>query len=150
MNGATRVDGVEGMAPNRTHMKNKCLFIAIGTLLLAVLTASAQPSGAGAGEPTRTASQNSATKIERQLKLLTERLGLSCDQQSKIKPILLELQEALQKVMKDENLTPDERMENMRPLHERADQQIRRLLSDEQQKKLDQVESEPHPELHGE
>jgi ElaB/YqjD/DUF883 family membrane-anchored ribosome-binding protein len=88
-------------------------------------------------------------KVQQQLKLLTEKLNLTCDQQAKIKPILQELHDAMQRVMKDQGTTPDERMEKMRTWHERADKQIRKILSEEQQKKLDQLESEPHPELHG-
>jgi len=33
--------------------------------------------------------------------------------------------------------------------HEKADKKIREILNDDQKKKLDQLEQEPHPELHG-
>jgi Spy/CpxP family protein refolding chaperone len=133
-------------------MKNKHSFrlITTGTLILATLAAPTQQSAAGAcDEQTQHASQSGATKVEQHLKLLTEKLDLTRDQQAKVKPILQELNDAAEKVMKDESTTPDERMEKMRPLHERADKQIRKILSDEQQKKLDQFESEAHPEMHG-
>jgi len=37
----------------------------------------------------------------------------------------------------------------VRPWREKADKRIREILNDDQKKKLDQLEQEPHPELHG-
>jgi hypothetical protein len=46
-------------------------------------------------------------------------------------------------------MSGDERLRNVWPLRLKADKQIREILSEDQKKKLDQVEQEPHPELHG-
>jgi hypothetical protein len=87
--------------------------------------------------------------VEPQLKLLTEKLELSGEQQDKVKPILQELYDTTVKLVQDENMSRDERMNGVHTARLTADKKIRVVLSDDQKKKLDQVESEPHPELHG-
>jgi hypothetical protein len=37
----------------------------------------------------------------------------------------------------------------VRACREKADKKIREILNDDQKKKLDQLEQEPHPKLHG-
>ena len=137
-------------------MKNNCSFrlLTIGTLFIVALTAPAQqtaaaPGGADKDAPGRLASQGGAPKAEDQFKLLTGRLDLTGDQQAGIKPILQELQDATQKLLQDESMSPPERMDNVKTLRFQADKQIRKLLNDDQRSKLDQLEREPHPELHG-
>ena len=46
-------------------------------------------------------------------------------------------------------MSRDERMDNVRASRYKADRQVRKILNDDQKKKLDQLEQEPHPELHG-
>jgi Spy/CpxP family protein refolding chaperone len=46
-------------------------------------------------------------------------------------------------------MSPKERMTRIHAERLRADKRIRDVLTDEQKKMLDQVEQEPHPELHG-
>jgi Spy/CpxP family protein refolding chaperone len=137
-------------------MKNRYSFrlLTIGTMLIASLTAPAQqtatgPGGADNDGHAQRASQDGAPKVEPQLKMLTEKLDLTGDQQTRVKPILQELHDATQRVMKDESMSRDERLDHVKTSRYRADRQIREILNDDQKKKLDQVESEPHPELHG-
>jgi Spy/CpxP family protein refolding chaperone len=98
-----------------------------------------QGSGRGHAIPT----------AEEQLKLLSERLELTGDQQAKVKPILQELHDATQKFLQDESMSHDERMDNVRASHYKADRKVREVLNDDQKKKLDQLEQEQHAELHG-
>jgi Spy/CpxP family protein refolding chaperone len=93
--------------------------------------------------------QNSVPTAEQQMKVLEEKLDLSAEQQVKIKPILEQLQEAIRDIAEDQTLSRDERLAKARPHRLAADKKIREVLSAEQKKKLDQVEAEPHPELHG-
>ena len=83
------------------------------------------------------------------MKVLSEKLDLSGEQQLKVKPILQELNDATQRSVEKGNLSPEERKAYVRTAREKADKQIREVLIDDQKKKLDQLESEPHPELHG-
>jgi len=133
-------------------MKNKSLFrlLTIETLLIAALAATAPRAAAQTAVDKSESAQRGAPKVETQLKFLADRLDLAADQQAKLKPILQELHEALLKLLQNNAATEDERMDQMRTLRLRADKQIRKILSDDQQKKLDQLESEPHSELHGE
>jgi Spy/CpxP family protein refolding chaperone len=88
--------------------------------------------------------------VEPQLKLLTEKLSLTDEQQDKIKPILQELHDTSVKLVEEENMSRDERMNGIHTARLTADKKMRVVLNEGQKKKLDQVESEPHPELHGE
>lgn len=117
-----------------------------GTMLMFALTTVAQQTttssdahGGSGGVPT----------VQGHLKVLTEKLGLTGDQQAKIKPILQELHDATQKLMQDETMSRDERLDKVRPSREKADKKIREILNDDQKKKLDQLEQEPHSGLHG-
>jgi hypothetical protein len=129
---------------------NRFRVLAVGTVLAVAVTLFAQPGSGGAGsseaESSHRASQTNA--VDQHLKILTEKLGLTEDQQAKTKPILEEMHDGMVKVSHDESLSQDERMQQMKPLHEKADREIRAFLTDDQKKKLDDLESHPHPELH--
>jgi hypothetical protein len=87
--------------------------------------------------------------VDPQLKLLTEKLELTADQQDKLKPILQEMHDTTLRLVQDESMSRDERMGGIRAARYAADKKIRVVLSDDQKSKLDQLEAEPHPELHG-
>jgi Spy/CpxP family protein refolding chaperone len=87
--------------------------------------------------------------VEKHLKLLTEKLDLTGDQQAKIKPILQELHDTTQKLMRDERMSREERLDKVKPSREKADKKISEILNNDQQKKLDQLEQKPHSGLHG-
>ena len=84
-----------------------------------------------------------------QLKVLTQKLDLSVDQQSKVKTILQELRDASLKLMQDENSSHEALLRKVRPLRMNADKKVREILSDDQKKKLDQYLQGPHSEMHG-
>jgi hypothetical protein len=46
-------------------------------------------------------------------------------------------------------MSQEERMGKVRASREKADKKIREILNDDQKKKLDQLEHEPHSGLHG-
>jgi hypothetical protein len=52
--------------------------------------------------------------------------------------------DARQKVMQDGRLSAEAREEKQKALHDKADKQVRKFLNDDQKKKLDQLEQEPH------
>jgi Spy/CpxP family protein refolding chaperone len=126
---------------------NRIRLLAVGTMLMFSLTTVAQQAttsgdahgGKGGDVPT----------VEKHLKVLTEKLDLTGDQQAKINPILQELHDGTQKVMQDESMSREERLGHVRLWREKADKRIREILNDDQKKKLDELEQEPHPELHG-
>ena len=119
---------------------NRFRLLAIGTMMIFALTLVAQQTTRpGGGVPT----------VQGHLKVLTEKLALTGDQQTKVKPILQELHDATQKLEQDEGMSQEERMGKVRASREKADKKIREILNDDQKKKLDQLEHEPHSGLHG-
>jgi Spy/CpxP family protein refolding chaperone len=112
---------------------------AIGTVWMFALTIVAQQVVTSSGVPT----------AESQLKLFTAKLDLTTSQQAKIRPILQELQTGTENIVKEGNLSHDSILEKVGPLRLNADKKIREVLNDQQKKQLDQLEHEPHPELHG-
>ena len=119
---------------------NRFRLLAIGTMMMIALTVVAQQTTRpGGGVPT----------VQGHLKVLTEKLALTSDQQTKVKPILQELHDATQKLEQDESMSSEERMGKVRASREKADKKIREILNDDQKKKLDQLEHEPHSGLHG-
>ena len=128
--------------------------LAIGTLLMVALTAPAQqtatkPGGTDKEEHGQRGAQDGVPTVKTQLKVLTEKLDLTGDQQARMKPILQKLHDATQKLVQDKSLSREERLAKVRPQRYRADKQIREFLSDDQKKKLDQYLQGPHPEMHG-
>jgi hypothetical protein len=132
---------------------NRFRLVVVGmTLMFAQI--SAQQTNAGTtssdkqeqGQP---AGQSTAPEVDRHLKALSEKLGLSVDQQAKIKPILRQMLDARQKLMQDDSLSDEARGEKEKTLHDQADRQARKVLNDEQKRKLDELEQEKHPEMHG-
>ena len=129
---------------------NRFRVLAIGTLFAVAVSLSAQSAAGGPGTSESENSQHAAQSnpVDQHVKMLAEKLGLTDDQQAKAKPILQEMHDGMQKVSHDESLSQDERSQQMRPLFDKADRQIREFLTDDQKKKLDDLESNMHPELH--
>ena len=122
-------------------------------MLMFALTTVAQQTTTRPGGPAKGVSGDAhgggVPTVEKHLKVLSEKLDLTGDQQAKIKPILRELHGARQKLVQDESMSREQRLGNVRACREKADKKIREILNDDQKKKLDQLEQEPHPELHG-
>lgn len=97
----------------------------------------------------QTTPSSAAPTVQNQLRVLTEKLDLTRDQQTKIKPILDQLHEAAVKIMQDDSLSREERLAKARPWFYQTDRKIREVLNDDQKKKLDRYEQGPHPEMHG-
>lgn len=132
---------------------NRCrLLLSIGTTLIFALTAHAQHAGTNAGGSAKSVSGGayaSVPTVETQLKVLTEKLELTSDQQDKIRPILEDLHDATERLMQDKSLSREERLTKVRPERYKADERIRAALTEEQKKNLDEYEQGPHSEMHG-
>jgi len=103
-----------------------------------------------AENPPRQGDVNSGVpSVEHHLQFLSEKLDLSTEQQAQAKPILQEMHDASEKVMQDKRLSDQERTSKMRACHLRADTKLRKILSDDQKQKLDQLEQNAHMDLHG-
>ena len=128
---------------------NRIRLLAIGSMLLIAPGMLAQQT-APTGEPAKVAAQGVVRPyVGDQLKVLTQKLDLSVDQQPKVKIILQELHDASLKLMQDKSTSREELLSKVRPLRMNADKKIREILSDDQKKKLDQYLQGPHGEMHG-
>ena len=82
--------------------------------------------------------------VDQHLKMLSEKLGLTADQQDKARPVLQEMHDGTQKLEDDQSLTPDQRQAGMHALFMKSDKAVRVFLTDDQKKKLDDLEAEMH------
>ncbi len=131
---------------------NRFRLLAIATFLMLALTTVAQQVTTGSAAPAKGSSAGNHAIVpaaEVQLNFFTAKLDLTADQQQKMKPILHELHDATMKLVHDQGMSREDYNSKLRDSRYTADQKIRAILNDEQKKKLDQVEQEPHPELHG-
>src|SRR5207237_6688175 len=128
---------------------NRFRLLAIGSMLLIAPGVLAQQT-APTAEPAKGAAQGVVLPdVGDQLKVLTQKLDLSVDQQPKVKTILQELHDASLKLMQGESTSHDALLSKVRHLRMIADKKIREILSDVQKKKLDQYLQGPHAEMHG-
>ncbi len=122
---------------------NRIRLLAIGTVLLFALSTVAQQSTTSPD-----AHAAAAAPVEEHLKVLSQKLDLTADQQEKVRPILQEMHDGSQKLDDDQTLTPDQRQAGMKPLIMKADKEIREVLNNDQKQKLDELEAQMHPAPH--
>lgn len=66
---------------------------------------------------------DSLPTVEEQLKVLKEKLGLTAKQQAEVKPILQQLHDATENVMRDQSLSREERLAKVRPQRKKGRQE---------------------------
>lgn len=132
-------------------------YVALGTVLSLALTgalaAGAQENGGPAnavasGEHQQAPStQAQISSVEQQMRVFTEKLDLTADQQAKIRPIVQRLHDQMMKVAHDPSLSHEERVDRIQPEHMKAHEEFEQILTDEQKEKLQAYMQGPHPEL---
>lgn len=118
---------------------NRIRLLAAGTVLMFALSTAAQQSTTSPD-----AHAAAVAPVEQHLKMLSEKLALTADQQDKARPILQEMHDGSQKIDDDTSLTPDQRHAGMEPVFMKADKALREILTDDQKKKLDEMEAQMH------
>jgi Spy/CpxP family protein refolding chaperone len=129
---------------------NRFRLLAIGAMLVITFTVSAQSIPAAAGiadqpEQGQPAPQNSPAAVEQHLQAMSAKLDLTADQQAKLRPIVQQMMDDRQKLMQDSTLSNEARAEKEKALHEKAVKQARVFLNDDQKRKLDELQQQPHP-----
>lgn len=122
---------------------NRIRLLAIA-MLLCIGLASAAQQNSGNAAPHQPAQGTAASNTEEHLKMLSENLSLTADQQQKLRPIIQDMLDERQRLMHDESLSVEQREAKQRALHEKADREARKFLNVEQQKKLDELEAQHH------
>jgi len=82
---------------------------------------------------------------EQRLKRMTSDLNLTADQRAKVKPILEKEQKEMEALRTDSKLSPQEKREKFRGIHEASLNQIRPLLNDSQRKEFDSMQQQIGP-----
>jgi periplasmic protein CpxP/Spy len=78
---------------------------------------------------------------EGRLKMLTEKLNLTEDQQAKLKPILEDQSKQMKALHDDTSLAPADKQAKMKELHEWSTEKINAVLTPDQQAKWKQMKS---------
>lgn len=119
--------------------------LTIGTIILAALAMLAQQTST---QPAAKDAGNFPT-VDAQMKVLIQKLDLTAEQQSKIRPIMQELHDYSVKLMQDPSLSQQERLDKVRPRRMEAGKKVREFLTEDQKTKLDAYLQGPHKEMHG-
>ncbi len=83
--------------------------------------------------------EHAAFSPEARLQRLSKQLNLSDEQKDKIKPILENEAKKMQELRQDESTTPEDRRAKFQQLRQDTFTQIRPILTQDQQKKLDDL-----------
>jgi periplasmic protein CpxP/Spy len=78
---------------------------------------------------------------DRQLQHLTSELNLTSDQQTQIKPLLVERQQKMQALFQDQSVAPEDRRTQARSIMEHARDSIKAVLNDDQKTKFDAMQN---------
>ncbi len=77
---------------------------------------------------------------DHQLARLTSALNLTTDQQSQIKPLLVDRQQKMQALFQNQSLSQDDRRAQSRTISQGTNNSIKALLTDEQKQKFDAMQ----------
>ena len=89
---------------------------------------------------------------ENRLKMLTEKLNLTEDQQAKVKPILEDQSKQMKAIHDDASLAPADRQAKMKEIHESSIERMNAILTPDQHAKWKQMRQEmmdKHKEMKG-
>lgn len=128
--------------------------LVVGTMFIIALVMptqelSAAPAGTERDQQDQRGAQDDVPIVGQMLKVLTEKLDLTAEQQARITPIVQKLHDIQQTFVQDKSLSREERLAKLRPHRYKADEEIRKILTDNQKGKLEQYLQGPHPEMHG-
>jgi protein CpxP len=126
-------------------MKSQRKYFWILTLLLAVpmLAArvpAAQPQGGGYGGGRGEGGRRSPMSPNEELKRLTKDFNLTADQQSKIKPILVDRQKKMEDLMNNSGGDRQAMRQKMMQIRQDTNDEIRAQLDDTQKEKFDKLQ----------
>jgi periplasmic protein CpxP/Spy len=115
--------------------------IILSTAMLLALGAVAWQSPSGQDNPGKQGRMH-RMNVDDRVKMLTEKLNLSEDQQAKAKSILTDSHQQMQAVRNDSSLSQDDRRSKMRSLHEATNSKLRDILNDDQKKTFDDMQQQ--------
>jgi periplasmic protein CpxP/Spy len=128
-------------------MRNRIVAITLGGLLaigatsavFAQDTTQPQPPPQGQGQ---WGGHGRGMDPDRQLEHMTKTLNLTADQQTQIKPILVDRQQKMQALWQNQSLSRDERRSQMQAIHQDSESRITAVLNDEQKQKYQAMQEQ--------
>ena len=121
-------------------MRNTFISLALGGLMVVAVSARAQDNAAPAPDQGQAARGPMRMNPDRQLERMTRELGLSADQQSQIKPLLMDRQQKMEAVFQDQSLSREDRRSKMQAIRQDATGKIEAVLNDQQKQKFEQMQ----------
>lgn len=85
-----------------------------------------------------------APNPQRQAERLSKQLNLTADQTAKLTPILADRDQKFQALMQDQTLTPEQRHEQMRAIHQSTEQQLAGVLTPDQLQQMKAMRHNHH------
>jgi protein CpxP len=86
---------------------------------------------------------------DKQVKMLSEKLDLTKDQQTKVKSILTERHGQMQSLMQDQSMSQEDKRAKFEQMRSDTDSQIRSVLTGDQQQKFDAMLKEREQHMAG-
>jgi len=80
--------------------------------------------------------------VDQHLQMLSDRLNLTDDQKAKLKPILQDQMQQMKAVHEDSSLSREQKRDKLKSIHESFGDQIKAVLTPEQQTKFKQMRQE--------
>lgn len=121
--------------PQVIHRMQIALWALTGFVLIAMgQTALCQEPGPPPPGPMETPP---SINVDKQLTRMTKRYGLADTQKAQIRPILAEEKKKMDALFQDSSLSPEDRFDKMRTIHEDEVARISPILSDEQRAKYE-------------
>ena len=93
-------------------------------------------------------SQGRMSNIDDQVKVLSDSLNLSGDQQSKVRSILMDQHDQAMALIQDNSMAREEKIEKIHGLRAATISKVRLLLNDEQKPKFDQMVQQQDERIH--
>ena len=125
-------------------LKNCALILALaGVIYLVPSIAAAQDNGGNAQQAPPSEQERGHGRFDpaRRTEMLTRQLNLNSDQQSKVLDILKSAQSQMQSIRSDSSLSPQQRRAKMMDVRKATNDQVREVLTPDQQKKFDEMTS---------
>jgi Spy/CpxP family protein refolding chaperone len=129
------------------RMNSKRNYLSILTLFLVMPTLAAgapagQYQGGGFGRGQGEGGRRGPMSADEQLKRMTKDFNLTAEQQSKIKPILMDEQKRMEDLRTDSSGDRQAMRDKMMQIRQDTNDQVRALLDDKQKGKFDKLEQE--------
>ncbi len=79
---------------------------------------------------------------EHRVEMLSKRLNLTADQQSKLLPIITDRQQQIRAIFQDSSLSRQDRIAKMKAVREESNAKIEALLTDQQKQSFEQLQQQ--------